>query len=327
MIETARGASGSQQGAARPPLITQVIAQEPRTAPGAVMFVVDGSARAAPAFPALRAALARIPPSTVVGPIVADEGQSLRVDPAPLTAAHSARLAEALSRGRPRGGQDNAGALADAISALAQVDDAALVWIHAPQPVRFFRNSVLLEQTLERSTRLPGLILYPVLPGPNRILMDDRWFYEAASIPASGDVEADLAGLVHELYARTPQWRIRREPASAGVSRTTNRSGHIARLWAHDRVLSLAAASDAEARSEALRLAAAYRLVTPVSGAVVLETDADYTANNLAPPDASQIPTVPEPSTWAMLLIACACLAFMAWRNRRLFRMPRAVAQ
>jgi hypothetical protein len=98
-------------------------------------------------------------------------------------------------------------------------------------------------------------------------------------------------------------------------------------LWAYDRVLSLAAANDGEARSEALRLAAAYRLVTPVSGAVVLETDADYTANNLSPPDASQIPTVPEPSTWAMLLIAGAFLAVMAWRNRGLLRAPRAIAQ
>jgi hypothetical protein len=157
--------------------------------------------------------------------------------------------------------------------------------------------------------------------------MDDRWFYEAASVPASGDVEADLTGLVHELYARTPQWRIRRDPAPVGVSQATNRSGHIARLWAHDRILALAVSNDAEARREALPLAAAYRLVTPVSGAVVLETDADYTANNLSPPDGSQIPTVPEPSTWAMLFIACAFLAFMAWRNRRLFRMPRAVAR
>jgi hypothetical protein len=235
-------------------------------------------------------------------------------------------LTEALSRARAQGGQDNASALAGAISALSPFDDAALVWIHAPQPVRFFRNSALLEQTLDRSTDLPRLILYPVLPGPNRVLMDGRWFHEASSVAATGDVEADLTGLVRELYARTPQWRVRREPA-VGVSQATNRSGHIARLWAYDRVLSLAAANDGEARSEALRLAAAYRLVTPVSGAVVLETDADYTANNLSPPDASQIPTVPEPSTWAMLLIAGAFLAVMAWRNRGLLRAPRAIAQ
>ena len=50
--------------------------------------------------------------------------------------------------------------------------------------------------------------------------------------------------------------------------------------------------------------------MTPVSGAVVLETDAEYTRAALTPPDAAAVPTIPEPSTWMFLIVAA--LAF-AW--------------
>jgi hypothetical protein len=73
---------------------------------------------------------------------------------------------------------------------------------------------------------------------------------------------------------------------------------------------------DAKARDQAVALAAAYRLVTPVSGAVVLETRADYVANGLTPPDAAAVPTIPEPATWALLLLVLSFVAWLAWSGR-----------
>jgi hypothetical protein len=64
-------------------------------------------------------------------------------------------------------------------------------------------------------------------------------------------------------------------------------------------------------------LAQAYQVVTPVSGAVVLETDADYERAGLEPPAAGDVPTVPEPEAYLLLLVACAMLCWFAWcRNR-----------
>jgi hypothetical protein len=53
-----------------------------------------------------------------------------------------------------------------------------------------------------------------------------------------------------------------------------------------------------------------------VSGAVVLETDVEYLRAGLTPPDPTAVPTIPEPETWAMLVIACLAFAW-AWRQRR----------
>ncbi len=61
--------------------------------------------------------------------------------------------------------------------------------------------------------------------------------------------------------------------------------------------------SDDPAKPE---IAAKYQLVTPVSGAVVLETLEQFRQHGLEPIDADSAPSVPglpEPSTWLMFLI------------------------
>jgi hypothetical protein len=72
-------------------------------------------------------------------------------------------------------------------------------------------------------------------------------------------------------------------------------------------------------RAAAVALASRYQLVTPVSGAVVLETQQRYDESQLTPVSQASVPTVPEPHEWALILIACAALAWLAWRNRQQF--------
>jgi hypothetical protein len=67
---------------------------------------------------------------------------------------------------------------------------------------------------------------------------------------------------------------------------------------------------------EAVELAARYQLVTPVSGAVVLETQEQYRQAGLQPVDAGSVPTIPEPETVLLLAVAAAILAFMFVRSR-----------
>jgi hypothetical protein len=72
-------------------------------------------------------------------------------------------------------------------------------------------------------------------------------------------------------------------------------------------------------RAAAVALASRYHLVTPVSGAVVLETQQQYDESRLTPVSQAQatVPTVPEPHEWALLLVACAMLAWFGWRGRQ----------
>lgn len=80
--------------------------------------------------------------------------------------------------------------------------------------------------------------------------------------------------------------------------------------------------SRGKAREGAISLAHRANVITPVSGAVVLETVRDYTANGLPVPDPDVVPTVPEPETWALLILTALAGAWLIKRQRDL----RAVA-
>ena len=68
-------------------------------------------------------------------------------------------------------------------------------------------------------------------------------------------------------------------------------------------MLGLVLMGDQEAAAE---LAISHQLVTPVSGAVVLETKQMYEDAGLTPVDAQTVPSVPEPETIWLLLVAGA---------------------
>ena len=67
---------------------------------------------------------------------------------------------------------------------------------------------------------------------------------------------------------------------------------------------------------EAVLLAARYQLVTPVSGAVVLETREQYEEAGLRPVEPGSVPTIPEPEIVLLLLVAGALLTFAFFRHR-----------
>jgi hypothetical protein len=155
-------------------------------------------------------------------------------------------------------------------------------------------------------------VLSSVEPGPNELLPDAPWAWGARALPQTHALQADLAGF----FARSAdgeQAHIVRRP-QAPVTDGTG-SDHIVRLWANERVLELMRTNGN--RADAVALATRYRLVTPVSGAVVLETKRQYDAARLTPVDQATVPTVPEPHEWALIIIACASLMWLAWRHRQ----------
>src|SRR5262249_48117490 len=159
-------------------------------------------------------------------------------------------------------------------------------------------------------------MLYGVEPGPNETLPDAPWAWGAHSLPQINTVEADLARFFRSMSADAKGYVIRRTQGQT-TDEASRGSEHIARLWARDRVLELMRTNSAANRAEAAARASRYRLVTPVSGAVVLESQQQYEESRLTPVSQATVPTVPEPHEWALIIIACASLTWFAWRNRQ----------
>jgi len=90
----------------------------------------------------------------------------------------------------------------------------------------------------------------------------------------------------------------------------------LVRLWAYGEVQKLCASNYKGAHDEAVRLAAAYHLVTPRTGAVVLETAQQFQQAGLTPAAPGQVPTIPEPETWALIGVLFVVFLIAAWRKR-----------
>lgn len=290
----------------------QTIAPAASPAPAALTIVLDGSASGLAAGKALGEALDTLPQGVPLGLRIASE-TPVAVPAAAWSPAQRDRFAAAIARARFKGGQDNLGELA---AALAETPAAGgtLLWIHGPQPVPFTRSSAALEQQMERAKALPRLVRYQPEQGRAFTMQGARWFETARELVPGGDPAADLRGFFAELAPGT-RWTTTRAPAVAAQDAET--SAHIVRLWAAG---AIAAAPDArgKAREESIKLAHRLNLITPVSGAVVLETDRDYRNAGLPVPGADAVPTVPEPHEWALLGIVVAIFGWLLRQRRRL---------
>jgi hypothetical protein len=292
-----------------------IITRSASDAPPALMLVVDGSARMKPIVRDIVAALDAIPSGRRVGAIVAAE-PPLALEPRPWSDAQKAAVIRLLDAHGFAGGEDNVPALIDAMQLLERESTSSVLWVHGPQPVAFRDSAARLEQATSRLVRLPSVMLYSVEPGPLELLPDAPWAWAIRSLPRSPSIAADLSVyLARELGAAPATTVVRTEvQPDAGGARG---SDHIVRLWARDRVLRLARENLEGNRKAAVDLAVQYRLVTPVSGAVVLETKQQYDETRLTPVSPATVPTIPEPHEWALMLIACAALLWLVWRRRQ----------
>lgn len=291
--------------------VVQTIARARTPRPSSLILLLDGSAANRRAGAGLGKALEALPADLPVGLFIAADTPR-RVEAAPWSADQRSRMLQALADTAFGGGQDNLPALADALDASAG-GDSVLVWIHGPQPVAFARSGARLDQVLERSRDLPRLVRYQAETGPFFTVAGHPWFETAREAPPTGEAAADLTALLGQLAGGGESWQVARAPAG-GPSGPAS-SVHIARLWGAGQ-LATAAAAKGRDRERAIALAHRLNIVTPVSGAVVLETDSDYKRSGLAVPGSGDVPTVPEPATWALIAIAAALLLWQLRRRR-----------
>jgi hypothetical protein len=282
--------------------------------PERIVFVVDGSATMAEHLDAIARAVTAVPAEMEVRLLVAGDKV---IDFAAELTESSEVLAERLSAVAGRGGCDNVSALVRACGAAAE-RRGAVIWVHGPQPVLLDP----LDPLLQRAERMPGRVrIYDlqVASGPNRIAEAPEMLGAIVPVPFAGKVEDDLVRLTSRLLGREKRIESARAQAPTETRASAKGSDHLARLWARDRVLELSRGGAGD-RQEAVALASKYQFVTPVTGAVVLETQAQYDAAKLRPVDPDTVPTIPEPEIWALLAVVLSILAIEVWRRGRRWR-------
>ena len=275
-----------------------------------IVIVVDTSEAMHKWLPHLQNAVASLPREFDVKMVLAE----LDMDN---TAKHLAdghdEIKSALSSATYAGGADNIPALVKAWDLAAEKPgNNAIVWIHDPQRL-LIASPEELRQRWNGRPYGPTLYSVQATRGADEIEKALDGIDEVKSVPRTGDLDMDIKYLFARLTGRMKIYEFVRSSKKLDQKLTSGAmetSDHLARLWANDEVARILAPRFPELEDAAITLAAHYQIVTPVSGAVVLETEQQYRANDLKPVNKGTVPTIPEPE---MILLFIVAGAFMLW--------------
>jgi hypothetical protein len=299
-------------------IVRQRIIEKPIDPPGAVVIVVDGTTGMEAARTTVAKVLSALPAGMEFSVLVAYDG--IKGTPN-LRKADENSLKEAatlLRRSTSEGGHDNVPALVRAWDMATQHKNGMVIWLHGPQP-ELFDTFEELKQRFERRAGEVNLVAVQSSPGPNRLLEKLDGVAGVRSLMQTGDLEQDLRRLFATLSPGQVAIELARErvtPTGSASEPGKQGSLHLVRLWAFDECARL---RNRQHETEAMRLAVLYQLVTPVSGAVVLETKEQYDRAGLQPVPPTSVPMIPEPSAAALLLLAIG----MVWFQRVVRRKVR----
>jgi hypothetical protein len=179
-----------------------------------------------------------------------------------------------------------------------------------------------LLQRYERRPSGPRILALAIQNGPNRVFEKLDGLTSIALVPRGGKLADDLGGLLRSWGEVKPRLSLVRERiarTTQALAESDRTSLHLARLWAADEIGRLRADRQIDAARD---LAGRYQLVTPVSGAVVLETQQQFARHGLTPVDPATVPAIPEPGTWALLALGLAALGIYARRPARFGSKP-----
>lgn len=207
-----------------------------------------------------------------------------------------------------RAGFDNLPALADAVRRVAGTG-GAVIWIHGVQPPR-----PDFERVLQVLARRDAQLRIVEVAAEQWQIEDVRGLEEKLPVTRQPLTAAGLKAALAPSPWEIVRTRVARADLSESLPSTLR---HVTRLWAADEVSRLVRQTPS-ARTAATQLAIAHQLVTPVSGAVVLETQKQYDEHKLKPADPKTVPVVPEPQTYAFMLAAMiGVLLWRRWHGRR----------
>jgi hypothetical protein len=217
-----------------------------------------------------------------------------------------------LARLSPEGGQDNIPALEAAWDAASAVENGAVLWVHGVEPV-LLSSEGGMRQRLEHNTTRTRLFEVQTETGPDRLIEKLDGFSSLQHVPRLGALKTDLLRVFGHWNGAVPSFDLKRALVS-GEQTGPQASRHLERLWARDEAARLAAARKLD---QAAQLAVKNQLVTPLTGAVVLERKEQYDRHGLTPADPGTVPSVPEPTVLSLLGIGALALAMAKRRARR----------
>lgn len=290
-----------------------------------LVLVVDTSAPARDSVWEILAALRSLPPQFDVKLVLADSDGLLESNSAQdLMASGREEIAAKLKSARFAGGADNAPALLKAWELAAEKPGHnVIVWIHSPQLLQL-RSVEDLRQRWERRPYGPLLYSVQTRTGSDEIEKQLDGIDEVRSVARMSGLQTDLEILFAQLTGQIKMLEFvrstKKAESLADSPEATQTSDHLARLWANDEVARILTARDEALNEAATTLAVRYQLVTPISGAVVLETAEQYREAGLKPVDAGTVPTIPEPEMVALLAVVGI---FVSWLIYRKYRMTR----
>jgi hypothetical protein len=296
--------------------IRQAIEQRNATLPARLVVVVDGSKGMKSSLDPLPGLFSKLPDGLPFHVIFAgDEAVSAWEGFRHADAGSRDAAAQWLGGQTALGGTDNLRALLRAWDAVAGQKGSAILWLHGPQPVLLSSVEALL-QYLERGKHPPVLFDCPLVEGPNRIAEAISQFSNLQSVGRrETPVEAVRALFSRWAPGATEPVAVRtRIPATEVPTGARKADRHIARLWANEEAARLHSTGGTAGASTAVKLAVSMQLVTALTGAVVLETKAQYERHQLEAADPNTVPVVPEPA--GALLLAMGSVAVLLKRRR-----------
>lgn len=290
-----------------PPIVIVERSPTPASPPKPLWVIVDTSAGLRGHAAVIRGALQKLAAQGPVTIWVSTDGDAVEVP--------AAEVESRLQDANFAGGRDAVPAFKAALQRWRSSDAAAtLVWLHGPQPAEL-NGKEIVKQLLERVATPPQIHAIELEHGRNRLLEE---LYDSA--PVIGGLRWS-GGSADELAAALEN--VRRGPATlAKVSRAMSPPADGKEVWdqaarhaVFREVMAVFQGRDRVPGDQAKR-AAQHQLVTPYSGAVVLENQQQYDRAGLKPVDAGstpQIPTNATPEPSSLLLLVLGLLAM----NRR----------
>ena len=301
--------------------IHQTIEQRDWQRPQRIVMVIDASKKMRPHLAGIAESLKQLPEGIELitlagGDEVTDLGGTIE----PGSARFYDFVADKIRRINPEGGNDNLQALNRAWDLAAQKSDSAILWIHESKPV-LIGNPDPLRQRWERRPNNPQLFDLQIARGANLVSEKLDGIEAVEAVERTDNLTQDLNRLFARWQGTSKRMLIRREKVARQQQELQKdlqeTSSHLARLWALEETRRLIATNHI---NDAVKLAATYHLVTPVSGAVVLETDEQYKRAGLEPVPPNSVPTIPEPEEWLLMFVALAVLLWMTCPRRFTWR-------
>ncbi len=269
-----------------------------------IFVIVDASARLRPHAALIREALKQLSEQAPVTIWASTDGDAVEVP--------VAEIDQRLKDASFAGGRDAVPAFKAALESLRKTTaPATLIWLHGPQPVEVSGEEGI-KQLLERNSVPPQIHALELEHGRNKLLEE---LYD--STPIVGGLRWSGGG-GNEL-AKTLLY-IRNGPATkARISRSVTAPTDGKEVWdqlarnaVFREVMAAFQGRDRVPADQAKR-AALHQLVTPYSGAVVLENKQQYDRAGLKPVDEGSTPQIPsqgtpEPSRVLLVMIGLAAL-------------------